>query len=140
MFEFIKKILIKKWSREIIREIKNHLPRSQSTDCKNLAGLGGQQFKPYIVLWSDLAMQSRDPEIKFYRHDSLAAKETLFFEYFAPFESWCDNNCQGGYYLWTDKIGVCRVFTDNRDEFLYRLVFSKNMPTMNEIYDIIVDP
>lgn len=140
MITFIKKILIKKWSREIVNEIKNHLPKSQKIDCKNLAGLGGQQFKSYMILWSDLVDQSRDPEIKYWRNDSLVVKESLFFEYFGPFESWCDNNCQGGYYLWTDRIGIYRVFNDPKDEVLYRLVFSKNMPTMDEIYDIIVNP
>ena len=137
MFKIIKQKLIKLLAREIIHEINSYTPTPKDTSCKNLAGVGGQQFNTHIILFHDLVNQSRDPEVRNWRHDTLAIRETIFYEYFAPFEHWCDNNCQGGYYLWADNVGICRVFTDPRDEILYRMIFSRSMSTMDEIYQIV---
>lgn len=140
VFGAIKRKLIKLWSKQIAQTIlAEYVPQQLPTDCRNLAGVGGQQFQPSFVLWNDLIRQSRDPEIRNYHYDSVVVKEILFFEYFSPLEHWCNTNCQGSYYLWTDRIGVYRVFTDSRDEVLFKLLFSGAMPTMDQIYEIIVD-
>lgn len=139
MLNAIKRKLIKRWSKEIAVELANASPTPVLNCGKNRAGLGGQNFTPHYILLSSLAEQSRDPEIKFWRNDSIVVKETLFYEYFGPFEHWCDTYCQSDYYLWCDKVSINRVFTDPRDEMYYRLIFSGSMPTMNEIYETIVD-
>ena len=137
MFKQLKKFLIRRWWREILVELSNHSPKVVPTTGKNLAGDGGQRFNTSVILFHDLVNQSRDPEVRNWRHDTLVIKETIFYEYFAPFEYWCDQNCIGDYYLWSDNIGIHRVFVDQRDEILYRMIFSRSMPTMDEIYQIV---
>ena len=69
--------------------------------------------------------------------DETALREELFFEYFGPLEHWCDQNCQGPYYLWSDHHGIYRVFTNSVDDMLWNLTFDSEMPTIRDIEQLV---
>lgn len=140
MLKIIKRILIKRWAKEIRKNIADSTTPTTSSfeGKKNLAGLGGQEFKPYFISWNVLTHQSRS-HIRLTiraKSDPIAVKEHLFFEYFGPLEHWCDTNCNGHYYLWSDSLGVYRAFIDPMDVMLWNLTFEGGMPTMREIYQM----
>mgnify|MGYP006288440559 CR=1 FL=1 len=143
MLKLIKKILVKRWAKEITREISNQPEFNTQTaisefeDCKNIAGVGGQQFRPYFIRWNTILFQSKRYSQLSTIVDSVALKEELFFEYFGPLEHWCDENCQGQYYLWSDEHGIYRLFTNSVDDMLWNLTFEDQMPTMREIYQLV---
>lgn len=140
MFKIIKRILIKRWAIELRKAIADKTkPNDKPFEGKkNLAGLGGQEFKPYFISWNVLTQQSKS-NIRltiWQKANPTAVKEHLFFEYFGPLEHWCDTNCNGHYYLWSDSMGVYRAFIDPMDIMLWNLTFENGMPTMREIYQM----
>lgn len=141
MFKIIKRILIKRWAGEIRKSIANGtMPNSKPfSSKKNLAGLGGQEFQPYFISWEALITQSKShASLSIWKKARpIAVKEHLFFEYFAPLEYWCDSNCIGHYYLWSDSMGVYRAFLDPMDIMLWNLTFEKGMPSMQEINRLV---
>lgn len=136
----VKDLLIRKWSKEIWQksnELRNiadckDLDR-RNNGCKNLSGLGGQSFNPAFVSWSELFQQCNDVELRKWFNCPNVIREHFFFAYFGPLESWCDHNCYGPYYLWTDERGVYRQFTEPMDDILWRMSWISTMPTLAEI-------
>lgn len=140
MFKIIKRILIKRWTKDIRKAlVEDIIPNKKPFEGKkNLAGLGGQEFKPYFISWDALIPQSRS-HIRltvWKKSNPIVIREHLFFEYFGPLEHWCDTNCNGHYYLWGDEMGVYRSFLDPMDIMLWNLTFEGGMPTMKEIYQL----
>lgn len=138
IFKIIKSILIKKWADEIHHQLlkKSKIKKSKPADSKNIAGLGGQDFYPAFISWNALYEQCHDPELKRWAHCTNVVREHLFFAYFGPLESWCDKNCQGPYYLWSDSRGIHRQFVDPIDAVLWTLTWSKPMPDLADIEKI----
>lgn len=138
MFKIIKRFLIKRWAKEIreaIAECTDHKNLTYNGD-KNIAGLGGQAFLPYFISWTELSYQSKTTK-NLKNTLPMTVRVQLFFEYFGPLEHWCDTNCTGRYYLWSDERGVFRAFIDPIDVVLWNLTFDGPMPTMKEIYHLV---
>jgi hypothetical protein len=133
----IKRYLVKRWSGEIISSVKSIANVSSlDQDQKNLAGLGGRSFSPSFVSWQELFDQSRDPELKRWRKHPTVVKECLFFAYFGPLEAWCENNCTGQFYLWSDETGIYRQFTNPLDRMLWSMTWDAAMPRLEELKDL----
>lgn len=128
-----KGMLLRRWSRVLVRQIRDDLGRPPPGRSINAAGVGGQEFRPAHIAWGALLQQCNDPDLVRWRHDPMVVAETLFFAYFGPLEAWCEANCVGTFYLWSDDRGVHRVFTDPTDRLLWSLTFDGSMPSMREL-------
>lgn len=105
------------------------------SDCKNIAGLGGQAFNPAYISWNTLYQQAYS-ELRQYQDRPLVIKEYLFFAYFGPLEAWCESNCQGKFLLWPTEHGIYRHFDNPVDVMLWNLTWDKPMPTIKELEQI----
>lgn len=102
------------------------------TNCKNIAGLGGQAFNPAFISWNNLYQQAYS-DLRQYQDKPLVVKEYLFFAYFGPLEAWCETNCQGKFLLWPTEHGIYRHFDNPIDNMLWNLTWDKPMPTIKEL-------
>lgn len=129
-----KVLLMRRWARELVREVRRSAGSPEPKPNRNAAGLGGMDFGPVAsVAWSTIYQQCDSTELHGYSASNRASKEYLFFTYFGPLEAWCEANCVGTFYLWTDSDGVNRVFTDPTDVLLWNLTFNGSMPSMREL-------
>lgn len=138
MFKFIKAILVDYLAQDIASKIRTDT--KASSNAKNLAGPGGQQFRPYYIDWTWLVENHPNRiELKrwYWSHDKFVAKEQIFFDYFGPLEHWCDANCVSDYYLWSDSFGIFLQFTNETDRVLWKLTFHGPMPTYQEIDELV---
>lgn len=124
MRKFIKKILVKKWAREIASEFT---PQPESKG--NICGLGGQGYQPFSRSWDSIYQEAPlmirkaiDP------NTNLTMRECLFFGYFGPLEYWCETYLQGQYYLWSDLYGINLILTEERDKVFWELKWGPKLP------------
>jgi len=127
------RFFIRRYAKHIYKLGHNKdLPKYAPGACKNLAGLGGQEFSTRFVSWQALFDQSKSAELRRWANHPRVVRETLFFEYFGPLEHWCDTNCHSGYYLFSDVNGIHLRFTDAMDETIFRLRFDGHMPRLDD--------
>lgn len=129
----VRRLLMRRFARQLVRMVRMETERPQPSGLMNAAGLGGQLFDVARIDWTVLLEQCQSPELLRWRHSPLVVAETLFFTYFGPLEAWCEANCVGRFYLWSDDRGVHRVFTDPTDRLLWSLTFNGPMPSMQEL-------
>lgn len=134
--KLIKIYFLKKWAKHIHREITKLEKTPKNISSKNLAGLGGQEFRPVSVSWRELVAQTTCPSLRQWSYNQNVVQEHLFFAYFGPLEAWCEQNCQYPFYLWTDDYGIHRYFTNPIDNVLWNLTWENPMPSMTEIEKI----
>ena len=131
-----KSILIRRWKKEIIASYIKNKDTKKRDDCKNLAGLGGQGFRPRFISWQTILKQSKI-RLSSYAGvrgmGDIAIREVLFFGYFGPLEAWCESNCQGGYFLWSDDSGVYLILMDEMDEVTWKLTWDGSMPSFDNV-------
>jgi hypothetical protein len=136
MSNLLTKLLLKRLLKSVkLTDVKIKLEptiKTADTDCKNIAGLGGQSFNPAFISWDHLYQQAY-AELRQYHKKPLVIKEYLFFAYFGPLEAWCDANCQGKYLLWPTDHGIYRHFDNPVDAMLWNLTWDKPMPTIKEL-------
>lgn len=135
-----KKIIIRRWSKDLAvairlyRDSMSPLPPAENpVGCKNIAGLGGQAFHPLYISWNELMRQSDNAGLQRWVNHPTVIRESLFYEYFGPLEAWCDDNCQGSYYLWSDDRGIYCVITDPVDLLLWQMIWNNTMPSIKDL-------
>lgn len=129
----VRRLLMRRFAKQLVRMVRMETGKPEPFGSMNAAGLGGQLFNVSRIDWTVLLEQCQSPDLLRWRHDPLVAAETLFFTYFGPLEAWCEANCVGRFYLWSDDRGVNRVFTDPTDALLWNLTFNGAMPSMREL-------
>ena len=122
---------IRRLAQEVIAKTRGESDTQRGDGCRNMAGLGGMGFRPRFVAWQTLFEQSS--ELRGWGNHPYVVRETLFFGYFAPLEAWCDHNCQGPYYLWSDKVGIYLQLSDPMDDMLFKLTYGLDMPNLSEV-------
>lgn len=136
-----KSALVRKWSREIMNRIKSEdqksKPKEDDLGCKNLAGLGGQNFRIRWTTWDEIFLDSNCSELRRWSHRPNVVRDHLFFAYFGPLEAWCDRNLHSNYYLWSDDTRINLVLSDTTDEILWKMAWGNGMPTLSDVEDLV---
>lgn len=129
----VQRLLMRRFAKQLVRMVRLETSSPRPGGSLNAAGLGGQRFNVARIDWAVLIDQCQSPDLLRWRHNPMMVAETLFFTYFGPLEAWCEANCVGEFYLWSDDRGVHRVFTDPTDRLLWSLTFNGPMPSMREL-------
>lgn len=130
----VKHLLIRRWSAEIAAEVRRRAqPAVTDGVSHNRAGLGGHGLRPLHISWQELFEQCQDPNIIRCADRPRVVEEYLFFAYVGPLEAWCERNCTGPWYLWSDEGGVHLLLDDTADRMLWSIAWDGHMPDLDEL-------